>query len=370
MFGRNFFNLDWWLAGAIGGLLVFGLLLIYFLAIGSEQTYLFQRQLIFSILGIVFWLLFSFLDYRLWRNYAWLLYIVGLFLLLLVFVLGQSGKGALSWFHLGFFNLQPVEFMKLALIIFLAKYFSDLPRGTITVRDLIISGGYVLGPVLLTVLQPDMGSALVLLAIWLGMVILAGLNGRQFVALILLSFLLVGLSWSFVLRDYQKRRVISFFNPQTDILGSGYNVIQATIAIGSGGLTGKGLGKGSQSQLHFVPERHTDFIFATLGEETGLMGVGILLSLFGLILFRLQQIGKRARDYFGRLLIGGIISLLFFHIFINIGMNLGLVPVMGISLPFISYGGSFLLIVMMLLGIAQSVWLRRKEQQEKAIDIF
>ena len=342
-------------------LLATGLLAIYSLSISSagNSFNIFDKQLIFVGVAIIIFFIFSLLDYRIWRNYTSIFYILSIGLLLLIFLIGKTSNGAVSWFKFGFLNFQPVEFVKIALILLLAKYFSQVQLKNLSWKNLFSSFSYVLPPIILVILQPDMGSAMVLMAIWLSMVFLAGLDIKQFIALLLSGILLGAMGWFLVLHDYQKQRVISFLNPSEDALGSGYNVNQAMIAIGSGGLTGKGIGHGSQSQLNFIPERHTDFIFATIAEESGLMGAGLLMLFFGIIFWRLKIIIKFSKDRFGQLIVGGVAGILFFQILINIGMNLGIMPVAGLSLPFLSYGGSFLLTMMILVGIVENVWVKR-----------
>jgi len=356
---KSISKLDWLLILPMLLLLTAGLLAIYSLSIGDNSFSIFDKQLIFAGVAIVAFFVFSFLDYRIWRNYAGIFYVVSISLLLLVFVIGKASNGAVSWFKLGFLNFQPVEFVKIALILLLAKYFSQVQAKNLSWKNLFSSFGYVLPPIVLVMLQPDMGSAMVLMAIWLSMVFLAGLDIKQLIALLLSGILLGAMGWFLVLHDYQKQRVISFLNPSEDSLGSGYNVNQAMIAIGSGGLTGKGIGHGSQSQLNFIPERHTDFIFATIAEESGLVGAGLLMLFFGIMFWRLKIIIKFSKDRFGQLIVGGVAGILFFQILINIGMNLGIMPVAGLSLPFLSYGGSFLLTIMILVGIVENVWVKR-----------
>ncbi len=354
-------KLDWLLIMPMILLLATGLLAIYSLSINSaiNSFNIFDKQLIFAGVALIVFFVFSFTDYRIWRNYTSIFYVTSIGLLLLIFLIGKTSNGAISWFKFGFLNFQPVEFVKIALILLLAKYFSQVQSKNLSWKDLFVSFIYALPPIFLVILQPDMGSAMVLMAIWLSMVFLAGLNFKQVTVLLMSGILIGALGWFSVLHDYQKQRIISFLNPSQDALGSGYNVNQAMIAIGSGDLVGKGIGHGSQSQLNFIPERHTDFIFATIAEESGLLGAGLILLFFGIIFWRFKTIIESSKDRFGQLIIGGVAGLLFFQILINIGMNLGIMPVAGLSLPFLSYGGSFLLTIMILMGIGQNVWLRR-----------
>jgi rod shape determining protein RodA len=226
-----------------------------------------------------------------------------------------------------------------------------------------ISFVYVIIPFFFILKQPDFGSATVILVIWVGMLFISNLDKKFFIAIlsVLLIFSFVG--WKFILKDYQKTRIENFLNPQNDPLGAGYNVIQSTVAVGSGGLKGKGMGQGSQSQLNFLPEKHNDFIFAAIAEENGFIGTSMIIMAFIFLFFRLHFIALNSKDLFGQLIINGLMIMFFFHILINIGMNIGLMPVAGLSLPFLSYGGSFLVVSMSGLGLAQSIWKRRRKNE-------
>jgi rod shape determining protein RodA len=354
-------KLDWLLLVPVFLLSALGLIAIYSLSLGEMGGGLsfYNRQLIFLILAAVIFFGCSYFDYSIWKNYAGIFYLGSIILLILVFLIGKTTNGAVSWFKFGFFNFQPVELVKISLILLFARYFSQIKTDTITWKHIFISFGYMLVPVVLVILQPDMGSAMVLVAIWLGMVFLAGMKLWQIGIFIIGGIIIASMSWFFVLHDYQKQRILTFLHPAQDALDSGYNVIQATIAIGSGGFGGTGIGRGSQSQLNFIPERHTDFIFATISEESGLIGASSILFFFGLIFIRMNKVIEKAKDKFGRLIVGGVIILIFFQVVVNIGMNLGLVPVAGLSLPFLSYGGSFLIVCMFLVGVVESVWVNK-----------
>lgn len=356
------FNFDWSLFLVAFFLLTFGTLAIYSIASPAfgEGENIFTKQLYFLGIGLVLLAFFSFSDYHLFSNYSGGLYLLGNLFLFLVLVFGEKIRGTTGWFDLGFFNFQPAEVMKIFLIVALANFFSQKGRAEgINLRIILISFAYLCLPLFLVLAQPDFGSAMVLGAIWLGMVFLAGASWKNLGVLFLVGVILAMASWSWFLKDYQKNRVENFFYPERDALGSGYNVIQSVVAIGSGGIRGKGIGNGSQSQLNFLPEKHTDFIFAVVAESGGLLASAFLFFLFWLLFLRLKKILTRAPDPFGFLLVGGIGVMLFFQVFVNLGMNLGLVPVAGLSLPFLSYGGSFLVSVLVCLGIVQSVWRRR-----------
>jgi rod shape determining protein RodA len=216
-------------------------------------------------------------------------------------------------------------------------------------------------PIFLTLKQPDLGSASVLIVIWLSMSLFAGVNKKYLVFLFLAGIMALFLSWNVALQDYQKERIQTFLDPERDPLGSGYNVIQSMVAIGSGGITGKGIGNGSQSQLNFLPERHTDFVFASINEEFGLIGSFLIIGFFWILFYRLFWIAREARDRFGQLIVGGVLAMFSYQVVVNIGMNIGIVPVTGISLPFLSYGGSFLIATMISFGMCQNVWSKRRK---------
>ncbi len=350
---------------AMNFLLLMGLVAIFSLSLESELEGFsnFQRQIIFLIVSLGVFFLFSFLDYRIWKNYSGILYLAGIVSLVVVFFIGEEIKGAHSWFKIGSFTIQPVEFMKFFLIISLAKYFSHIETPKLALKHVVVSFVYVLIPTVLVIQQPDLGSAMVLLVLWFGMLVWAGLGKKYVASIAIIALLIASFGWSFILLDHQKARFESFMNPDSDPLGSGYNVIQSMVAVGSGGLKGKGLGHGSQSQLNFLPEKHTDFIFATIAEESGFIGVMILLGFLWLLLYRMKRIADLSRDNFGRFLVGGVIIVIFFQSLQNIGMNIGIMPVAGLSLPFLSYGGSFLLVILALMGIVQSVWQRRVKRR-------
>jgi rod shape determining protein RodA len=358
------FEYDWALLIAVVFLLAFGLIAIFSLSLEAEREGFnnFQKQIVFLAIAIGFFILFSMIDYRIWQSYSGLLYVVGVLLLLSVLLFGVNIRGTTGWFNFGIFNIQPAEIMKLFLIISLARYFSKLKNG-ITPKSIIVSLIYVLIPVVLVALQPDMGSAVVMIVIWLGLLFFAGMKKRYLWSIVVLGVVFSFFAWGMILKDYQKTRILTFLDPNGDPLGSGYNVIQSIVAIGSGGISGKGLGHGSQSQLNFLPEKHTDFIYAAIAEESGLIGTGLILALFWILLQRMNKTIEMSKDYFGKLIVGGVVVMIFFQAFINIGMNLGIMPVAGLSLPLLSYGGSFLIVTLASLGLVQSVWKRRVKRK-------
>lgn len=353
---------DWLLFLTICLLMLVGLVLIYSVALGSqsEQHVLnFQKQIVFFILGIFLVLLLGFLfDYRVLRKYSLFLYIIGILLLVSVLIFGKTIRGTTGWFSFLGFSFQPVELVKIFLIIYLSKFLSDNAKYIGQLKYLVLSSLGVILMVILIVLQPDFGSALILFSIWIGLILLTGIKKSHFIVLVSLFLIISIILWGFVFQDYQKERVKVFLNPSLDPLGSGYNITQAIIAIGSGNIFGKGLAFGSQSQLKFLPESQTDFIFAVLAEELGLAGIFLLLVLYSFLFIRLIRAAKMVRDNFALYLVISIIILFFVQMMINIGGNLGLMPITGITLPFISYGGSSLITNLIMIGLVESIIIR------------
>jgi len=271
--------------------------------------------------------------------------------LLLLFLLGKIVKGAQSWFDLGVLSFQPVELVKLILILVLAKYFSRRHIEIAHIRHIVVSGVYALILFLLVLLQPDFGGALVIFAIWLGMVLLSGISKRHLLAVFLVAVVSGTVLWTSVFEEYQKQRLITFLNPLTDISGSGYNAYQSMIAVGSGELLGKGVGYGTQSRLQFLPEYQTDFIFAAFAEEWGFIGVVILFSLYGIVIWRILINALHGLSNFEILYGLGLAILIVSQFLIHVGMNLGMLPITGLSLPFMSYGGTYMVTLFLGLGI-------------------
>jgi rod shape determining protein RodA len=283
-----------------------------------------------------------------------ILYLLCLFSLAGLFFFAPEIRGVQRWYKLGPFSVDPVEFVKIILIIMLAKYFSTRHIEMYRIRHILISSIYVLFPTVLTFFQPDFGSIIILIALWIGILIVSGIKLRHLLILFLCLILILSISWFFLMKDYQKERVISFFVP-ADPLGAGWSQNQAKIAIGSGGIFGQGLFKGSQTQYGFLPEPQTDFIFSAIAEEMGLLGVSILFFLFLILIWRILKVALKSQSNFPRLFCVGLVIVLVSHIFINIGMNLGLLPIIGISLPLISYGGSNLIMTFLAFGIVQNI---------------
>ena len=354
--------MDWVLFFTVLLLLSFGLAEIYSVALGQDSLNLlsFKKQILFILIGLSLFFFFVFFDYLNLRSFSTYIYIGGIFIRLAVLVFGVEVRGTRGWFSLGSFNLQPVEFIKIVLILFLAKYFSSVSIKISPLKHLILSG---LGTFLLAGLvlaQPDFGSSLLLFALWGALVLVAGFKKRYFLIIIGIVFIVFASGWLLFFEDYQKQRISTFLNPSFDPLNQGYNVTQAIIAVGSGGMIGRGIGFGSQSQLKFLPESQTDFIFAVISEELGFLGVSLVLVLFTIFFFRSLFLLRNIKDDFGIFFILGVMVLIFIEMFINIGMNIGILPVVGISLPFISYGGSAIISTLIMAGIVQNIIIKSK----------
>ena len=313
----------------------------------------FSRQVIWIIFAVSIFFLFSFIDWRFLKRTDVLvsLFIFAVLALLFLFVAGFVAKGAQSWFRFGAFSLQPSDPVKILVILILAKYFSRRHIEIAHIRHILVSGFYCLVPFILVFLQPDFGSAIIIFFLWLGMIIISGVSKKHLFFVVLLGILTLAFLWSSVFAEYQKQRILTFLNPLTDIQGAGYNAYQSMIAVGSGEIFGKGVGYGTQSRLQFLPEYHTDFIFASFAEEWGFVGVIILFSLFGIIIWRVLKTAMYGASNFEILFGLGLAILLMSHFTIHIGMNVGLLPVTGATMPFMSYGGSHLVTEFAGLGI-------------------
>jgi rod shape determining protein RodA len=323
----------------------------------GDDNYFF-KQTIWILLAVITFFAASLFDYRFLKQTRVVVSLYGVLLLILgfLFVLGHTAKGAQSWFSLGGFAFQPSDLMKLGLIIILAKYFNRRHIEIANIRHIIVSGVYAIIPFVLVVLQPDFGSAMVLFFIWLGMVLVSGISWKHILLVVVLAGTTLLLAWNFAFKPYQKARIINFFNPLADIRGTGYNAYQSTIAVGSGGLFGKGLGSGTQSRLNFLPEYKTDFIFAAYAEEWGFVGAVLLLIFFAVIFIKLSFFALRADSTFEALFTYGVMVWMMTHVVINIGMNIGIMPVTGIPLPLMSYGGSHLLAEALALGMCAGMY--------------
>ncbi len=355
---RHLKKIDWFLIGSVVILFTLGLFTIYASPEGGSGFY---KQLLFSFISLAIIIAVSFTDYRIFQTNTTLLmilYVLGLASLFILLVAGSQVRGVSSWFFIGDLAVQPVELVKVVLILVLAKYLSRRHIELYRLRNIFISGLYIVLPAALVIAQPDLGSALVLIFLWVGLIVISGVRLKQFLIVLILGIFIAVLLWSFVLHDYQKDRVLSFINPEKDPLGGGYQTRQAIIAIGSGGFLGKGLGEGSQIRLGFLPEYQTDFIFAAIGEEWGFFGIAIILGAWLLIFWRLYLIWGSASNNFARVFVGGVFILFLSHVVFNIGANLAVLPVTGLPLPFVSAGGSNLVSFSLALGLVLSIGVR------------
>ncbi len=316
------------------------------------------KQSIWLLISVVVFYVSSLIDYRFLRrsNVVITLYIAAVVTLFGMFLIGSAFQGAQSWLDLGAFTIQPSEFAKIILIIILAKYFSRRHVEIASMRHIVVSGLYALVIFILILLQPDFGTAMIIAFTWFGIVFASGISKRHIISLFLISIIAVAGAWQFAFEDYQKARIMSFIHPMADIQGTGYNAYQSTIAVGSGGLLGKGIGYGTQSKLKFLPEYETDFIFAAYAEEWGFVGVLILFALYSIVIWRLLYFAGHGVSNFETLFTVGVAALFTSHFFVNVGMNIGLLPVTGVTLPFMSYGGSHLVAEALALGIVTAMY--------------
>ncbi|TSC94541.1 MAG: Uncharacterized protein Athens101428_248 [Candidatus Berkelbacteria bacterium Athens1014_28] len=350
-------------------LAIIGIAVIYSLIFTQPDNTLATKQLIFFLIALVFVLILSATNYRVFSGVSWYLYIGSIILLILVDVFGKTTGGATRWIDLKIFQLQPSELYKFVSVIFLASFFSTRV-GRVRLVDIIYMFLMLLPALFLTLIQPDLGTALVIIFSWFSVVLFSKLKLKQYLFLFLSVVLLISIfvmsvykikPFEPILKDYQRARVLTFLDPSLDPFGRGYNVTQSQIAIGSGGIFGKGLGHGSQSQLKFLPKPETDFIFSGFSEAFGFVGNLILLVVYLVLLFRIIDISKIVKDNFGYLLSVGFGATFIFQIVVNIAMNIGWAPVTGIPLPFLSYGGSSLLTSFLMIGVLESIYIHRKK---------
>ncbi|HEY3080736.1 MAG TPA: rod shape-determining protein RodA [Chloroflexota bacterium] len=356
-------HFDFLLLSATFALIGFGVAMIYSATYGVEPGARIDprvvRQVVYALMGIVAMALLIGLDYRALANLASVLWLGAVGALVLVLALGRLAHGAQRWIDLGFFQLQPSEPAKLLVIVAVARYLSTRRDRIHHFRTVLVSLGLALVPFLLTLGEPDLGTALVFLAIWLGMAFAAGMRWRHIGALTAAGVAVLPLAWNLV-PGYMRARVLIFMDPYSKPLDDGYNIIQAQISVGSGGWLGRGFLSGTQSQLHFLRVQYADFIFSVLAEELGFVGAMLLFTLFALVIARALRAAYLASEPFGRLLAVGVASMLMFQLFVNVGMNVSLLPVAGIPLPFISFGGSSLISFMAAIGMVESITMRHR----------
>ena len=348
---QRYAGIDWILFLATIPLLAAGL--ISMRSFGGESDYYFTRQLFW--IGISFFVFFAFslVDWRFLRKSELLagFFVLMSFFLAALLVFGHTVKGAASWFDLGFFSIEPVDPLKILVILILAKYFSRRHIEIANIRHIILPSLYVFIPAFLVFLQPDFGSFIIIFLIWLGMMLMSGINKKHLLAIFLIVIVTLASAWFFVFKPYQKARILTFVDPARDARGAGYNALQSMIAVGSGRFFGKGIGFGSQSRLEFLPEHQTDFVFAAFAEEWGFVGALFVFLFYGIIIWRIFRIAALGRSNFESLYGIGTAIFLMAHFFVNVGMNIGIMPITGTTLPFLSYGGSHMLTVYAALGI-------------------
>lgn len=340
----------------VSGLLILvGLAIQYAVSLSSGNLGIFYRQAAFSAIGIILFFIFAYYGYHKLAKVNRVVYPLLIFALIYLLIFGDPIRGSARWIDFGFFQLQPAELAKIIIGLGLARWLY-LKRGQINSwQNLLITFAYAAIPAALILREPDLGSATIIMAIWFGIMLVSPVRRTFIIIFLIASVIFSGVAWKFILHDYQKQRVQVFLSPDKDPKGRGYNVRQAIIAVGSGEWLGRGLGRGLQSELKFLPEEQTDFIFASSAEQIGFIGCLALLVLYYLLLRRLLVIMRYARDDLAMYIVAAILFLFMAQIFINIGMNIGLLPVTGIPLPFLTYGGSSLLVICVSIGIVQNI---------------
>lgn len=332
--------------------------------ISSVAPDLFLQQLFYFFLGFVLFFFLSSLDFRIFEHLSTPLYFFSIIALFSTIFFGQITRGAIRWISIGTVSLQPSEFVKPFLIVFFASFFTKTEK--LSAGQFFVSLLLLALPLFLIFVEPALGGAILVFVAIVGIWVARGLSLKQVISFFLLGIISLPIVW-LLLRDYQRARILSFLNPYSDPLGAGYNMIQSVIAIGSGRIFGRGLGRGTQSHLAFLPERHTDFIFASLVEEFGLLGASFLLASYFFCLYRILKIGQNSPSQFGLFYCSGFFLMFAFQVFVNIGMNIGIIPITGITLPLVSYGGSSLVATMISLGIVESI--ARSQKPQGAIEI-
>lgn len=359
-------HIDWALLLLVALIISMGIATVYsatYDQVHDEMSGLVYRQMLWAGAGFVLLGAVLFVDYRKLERYAYGVYGAVLLLLVLVPAIGYLSSGSRRWLHLGFFTLQPSEMAKLALVVVLARFFHrDAVRESYRVRDLVWPAVLFAVPAALVLAQPDLGTTAVLGFIFTSLVLVAGLRLRSLLYLMVAAALGIAVAGNAIwghLKPYQQKRIVTFLNPEADPLGAGYHIIQSKIAVGSGKAWGKGFLQGTQNQLHFLPEQHTDFIFSVFAEEWGFAGCAVLAALYFAVVWRGMQVVSRAKDRFGALLAFGVVAMIFWQVFVNVAMTTGLMPVVGITLPFFSYGGSSMITLLAGIGLLMNVSMRR-----------
>lgn len=353
---------DWALFVTVAAIAVIGVVNLYSAtsAAGPALMDIYIQQIYWLTLGAGVAVLVAAIDYRHYERHGWIAYGAGVVLLVLVFLLGNTIRGSTRWINVGSFTLQPSELMKIVLIIALAKYLHNDPKTDgRTLKDLVVPGLILAVPMSLVLLQPDLGTAMILAFIFGSVMMLTKLKLRSIATLVAAFVMSAPLTWNYLLKDYQKDRLTAFLNPEEDILDTGWHAYQSLVSIGSGGVFGKGYMQGTQNQYRFLPDQHSDFPFSVWAEEQGLVGVVLMLGLYVFLILWGLKIASQAKDRFGAVVAVGVSAMIFWHAIINIGMVCGLLPVVGVTLPLFSYGGSSVLTIMIGIGLLMNVSMRR-----------
>ena len=363
----NFYSVDWILPASAVLLVLLGLTAMKSFGIsavpGANSDYFFYRQILWFVVGLAIFVFATSINWDFLKTNSVILLIFYFILIGFLIILLFGGfviRGAASWYRVYSVEVQPVEIMKVLLVLILAKYFSRRHVEIARIFHIFVSGTYATIPMILVALQPDFGSAAILVLLWLGMALAGGIKMRHIVILLLAGIILALVLWQFFLLPYQKTRILAFLEPARDTRGAGYHALQSTIAVGSGEIFGKGIGFGTQSRLSFLPEKETDFIFAAFAEEWGFVGALIIFFFFGLLIWRILHAGIYGESNFEKLYAMGLAILLVAQASIHIGMNIGLLPITGLGMPFLSYGGSSLISLFFALGILESFSIHRK----------
>lgn len=355
-------NFDWILLGLVAAICLIGVFNIYSASLSFRMASVpyYLKQLNWMTFGLLLSLIVASLDYHILEDFSYLMYGFLILLLIAVLLVGKTSLGATRWLNLGFFTMQPSELLKIVIIVTFARFFNNYHvHDGLSVKDLAFPLLLLAVPAVLIMKQPDLGTAILVILIALSMAFYVGLRWSTIVSFVLVTIPLVWIGWMHLLKPYQKSRVLNFLDPDRSRLGSGYHIIQSKIAVGSGGFWGKGYAQGTQSQLRFLPEQHTDFAFSVFAEEWGFFGCLVLISLYVSLTLWGLSIARRCNDRLGGLLAVGVTAMLFWHTIINIGMVIGLFPVVGVPLPFFSYGGTSMITSMVGVGILQSISMRR-----------
>jgi len=356
---RSLFNFDWTLLVVTLAISAIGVAMIYSATCDGAHDGLHRKQLIWIAVGLGLMLIVLAVDYHFWVEFAGYFFILSILVLVGVLIFGKTISGARSWIPLGFFNFQPSELVKITTALFLARYCAEIRDEGYRIANMLVTGGMVALPVGLIALQPDLGTALTFMPLLAAANVLAGIRLKTIGILALVGLIMLPIVWNFGLEDYQKARITTFVDPESDPLGAGYQIAQSKIAVGSGRVLGKGFMSGTQSQLKFIPEQHTDFIFSVLAEEKGFLGVAFTLGLYFLLFSRSVNAARSARDRRGIYLVMCLASILLFHVLVNVGMVIGVMPTTGIPLPLLSYGGSSVISSFIAIGLILNVRVRR-----------